>query len=122
MGRNKKLTVKEVVEALEQTHGLKTGAAEMLGVTFNTLERYVQDSPTAQMIVRFWRERRKDRAEYKLDEAIERGDPWAIMFTLKNAKGREYNDRLGLDLPENTNVTLSWRTLDDKENQEDQGD
>jgi hypothetical protein len=45
-------------------------------------------------VVEHWRKRRKDRAEYKLDEAIERGEAWAVMFTLKNAHDREYNDRV----------------------------
>jgi len=32
----------------------------------------------------------------KLDEAIARGEPWAIAFTLKNARDREYNDKIDL--------------------------
>ncbi len=93
----KKLTNTAVIEALRQAHGLKTGAAELLGVAFMTIERYIADSTEAQAIVTHWRKRRKDRAEYKLDEAIERGENWAIMFTLKNARDREYSDRLEVD-------------------------
>jgi hypothetical protein len=94
MARKKKLTNDEVIEALKQSHGLKTGAAEILAVSFPTIERYIADSDEAQAIVNHYRIRRKDRAEYKLDEAIERGESWSIMFTLKNAKDREYSDRV----------------------------
>ena len=89
-----KLTSEQVVEALKNAHGLKTGAAELLGVSFPTIERYIARSQAAQDEIDRWRKRRKDRAEYKLDEAIERGESWAIMFTLKNAKDREYSDRV----------------------------
>ena len=94
MGRSKKLKEQEVIEALKQSHGLKTGAAEILGVHFTTIERYIADSEEARGIVEHWRIRRRDRAEYKLDEAIERAESWAIMFTLKNAKDREYSERV----------------------------
>jgi hypothetical protein len=96
MARPKKLKPEEVVEALKQSHGLKTGAAEILGVAYNTLDAYSRESDEAQAIVNHYRIRRKDRAEYKLDEAIERGESWAVMFTLKNAKDREYSDKIDI--------------------------
>lgn len=90
MPRKKKLQPKEVIDALRKAHGMKTGAAELLGVSFPTIERYIAESKTAQEIIEFWRIRRTDRAEYKLDEAIERGDAWAIAMTLKDHRsGRE---------------------------------
>jgi hypothetical protein len=97
MARPKKLKEIEVVEALRQSHGLKTGAAEILGVAYNTLDAYTRESAEAQATIEHWRLRRKDRAEYKLDEAIERGESWAIMFTLKNARDKEYSDRVDLN-------------------------
>jgi hypothetical protein len=107
-GRKKKLTEEQVVNALRQAHGLKTGAAELLAVKFDTLEKYIQASAEAQEIVDHWRKRRKDRAEFKLDEAIERGESWAIMFCLKNAKDREYSDRVDHTL----DVTLEVEGLE----------
>lgn len=95
MGRKKKLKRSEVTEALQRSHGLKTGACELLGVSFPTLERYIAEDTEAQEIVRFWRDRRTDRAEYKLDEAIERGEAWAVALALKNSragKERGYGD------------------------------
>ncbi len=85
-GRKKKLKPSEVIEALRNSHGLKTGAAEILGVSFPTIERYIAESPEAQEIIDHWHNRRVDRAEYKLDEAIERGEAWALALVLKDSK------------------------------------
>lgn len=81
---NKKLTVDEVRTALEQARGLKTLAADALGVTFNTIERYIKGSVMLQDTVTTARRKRTEMAKSKLDEAIMRGESWAIMFTLKN--------------------------------------
>jgi hypothetical protein len=79
----KKLTVEQVAAALEQSHGLKTPAADLLGVKFDTLERYVKASPTLQAKISAMRHKRTDRAKIGLDAAIERGESWAIIFTLR---------------------------------------
>jgi hypothetical protein len=96
MARPHKFTKEQVIDALKKAHGLKTGAAELLGCSFPAIDKYCQRYPDAQAVVDHWRKRRKDRAEYKLDEAIERGEPWALMFTLKNARDREYSERLSI--------------------------
>lgn len=83
-----------MVQALQNAHGLKTGAAELLACSFTTVDKFCNQHAECQAVVDHWKKRRKDRAEYKLDEAIDRGESWAIMFTLKNARDREYNDRL----------------------------
>lgn len=89
-GRKKKYQPDQVIQALRDAHGLKTGACEILGCNFDTLQRYVEELPEAQEVVMHWRRRRVDRAEYKLDEAIERGEAWAIALTLKGHKdGRQ---------------------------------
>jgi hypothetical protein len=97
MGRKQKVPQKEIIEALQRSHGLKTGAAEFLGVSFPTIDSYCNKYPKAQAVVDHWHKRRRDRAEYKLDEAIEAGEGWAIMFTLKNARDREYNERVDMN-------------------------
>jgi hypothetical protein len=79
-----------------------------LGVHFTTIERYIADSQAARDVVEHWRIRRKDRAEYKLDEAIERGESWAIMFTLKNAKDKEYSDRVDVSQSGITKVVIEY--------------
>lgn len=84
MGRIKKLTIDEVTKALTDAHGLKTYAADALGVTYNTLMRYVDASQTAQDIIKSMQHKRSDVAKSKLDEAISRGESWAILYALKN--------------------------------------
>lgn len=112
MARPKKLKVEEVVEALKQSHGLKTGAAEILGVAYNTLDTYSRESDEAQAIIEHYRIRRKDRAEYKLDEAIERGESWAVMFTLKGARDREYGERMDIT---SGGKRLGWKEFIDSD-------
>jgi hypothetical protein len=80
----KKLTIEQVLTALEQAHGLKTNAAELLGVAFTTIERYIAESPKAQEMIKAMRHKRTDMAKLKLDESIMKGESWAVMFTLKN--------------------------------------
>lgn len=90
MARPKKLKEQEVIDALKQSHGLKTGAAEILGVAYNTIDAYVAESDEAKAVIEHYRIRRTDRAQYKLDEAIERGEAWAVALQLKDSKsGKE---------------------------------
>lgn len=86
-GRKPKITKEQLLEALKNSHGLKTGAAELLGVAYNTIDRHVAKSEEAQEIIDHYRIRRTDRAEYKLDEAIERGEAWAVALVLKDHRG-----------------------------------
>ena len=85
-GRPKKLTVDEVKTALENARGLTTLAADSLGVTYNTIMRYVNASETLKDVIYAARHKRTHMAKSKLDEAIMRGESWAVMFTLKNKK------------------------------------
>lgn len=80
----KKLTNEEVRIALENARGLKTLAADALGVSFPTIERYIKASVMLQETVQTARRKRTEMAKSKLDEAIMRGESWAVMFTLKN--------------------------------------
>ena len=81
---NKKLTTDQVRIALENARGLKTLAADALGVSFPTIERYIKASIMLQDTVTTARRKRTEMAKSKLDEAIMKGEGWAIMFTLKN--------------------------------------
>lgn len=90
----RKWKVAEVAEVLNQTAGTIALAAERLGAADMTIRKYVKESPTLQTIVAHYRERRVDKAEIKLEEAIARGEPWAIALTLKTlGKGRGYVER-----------------------------
>lgn len=94
--RKKKVSKKKIMEAVVNSHGLKVATCELLGIARPTLDRYIAADPEIEEAIFSQRVRWKDRAEYKLHEAIERGESWAIMFTLKNAKDREYSDRMDI--------------------------
>jgi hypothetical protein len=84
-----KRTKEEVIKAIIDYGGRKTAVCEVLVIARATLERYLLD-PKIQEALDFALSRRIDRAEHKLDEAVERGESWAIMLTLKDSKrGKE---------------------------------
>lgn len=97
-GRRDKLTKDKFLDALKKAHGLKTGAADILGVVYNTVDRYCKKyAKEADEIIAQWDIRRTERAIYKLDEAIERGDSWAVGLQVKQSKeGRKrgYGDSI----------------------------
>lgn len=84
MGRQKKLHIDEVIQALIDAHGLVTHAADSLNVDYKTIRRYIEESDKAQTIIKAQQHKRSDMAKFKLDEAIMRGEQWAVTFALKN--------------------------------------
>lgn len=108
MGAPQKYTIAEIEAALRKTLGAITLASEQLGASYNTIKRYVDKSPTLQSLIAHYRERRVDKAELKLEEAIGNGEPWAIALTLKTlGKKRGYVERIEQDLnPDNKPVII----------------
>ena len=96
MGAPKKLTIEQVRQALTENRGLKALSAESLGVVYNTLMKYVNRDATCQKIIEHTRQKRRDKAEFKLDEAIEKGEAWAIAMTLKADPERGYSDKIDI--------------------------
>ena len=76
-------TAGEVVEALEQSHGLITHAAALLGCSRGTVLNYVQRYPTVAETLEWKRREIVDLAMAALIDAVEAGAPWAILFTLR---------------------------------------
>jgi hypothetical protein len=98
-GRKKKLSEKDVLASLEKTHGLISLAALDLGVAYNTLASFIRQSEGARALIESNQVRRVDAAEYKLDAAIERGEPWAVALVLKGSragKSRGYWDSVAI--------------------------
>ena len=102
----------EVIKAIQDAHGQKTGVCELLGISRPTLDRYLQDAEIAEAFG-FQKARRTDRAEYQLDLAIERGEAWAIQFALKNAKDREYSDRFEIENKGGVKVLVEYADNND---------
>lgn len=94
MANGNGLTVEKLAPVLEATRGNMAAAARRLGYTRAHVSKFVQDHPTLHEIVNQAREARVDYAESKLDEAINKGEAWAICFTLKTlGKSRGYVER-----------------------------
>ena len=84
-----KVSDEQLLEAIRVTHGKWTGICEMLGINRSTLARYAK-RPLIAEALEFAHARVIDRAEYRLMEAIERGESWAIQLALKDSKrGKE---------------------------------
>lgn len=84
-----KVSKTKLLEAIAKARGMKTGICELLGISRPTLDRYLLE-PDVLEAFEFAQERDFDRAEYKLSEAIEKGEAWAIQLKLKDHKrGKE---------------------------------
>ena len=68
---------------LTKLKGNVTAVATAYGCTRWNVYKHIDRSPYLQYIFEDARERRLDTAEAKLDEAIERGEPWAIALILR---------------------------------------
>jgi hypothetical protein len=95
MARTKEFTEAQVKDALTKTHGTIHVAAQVLGCSHRTVQRYLARFPNLAELADDFREMRVDRAELKLEDAVERGEPWAIVLTLKTlGRSRGYTERI----------------------------
>jgi hypothetical protein len=83
----------EVISALKATDGMLTYSAMILGVSYNTLRKYVQGNAKVQEVLYEIEEHALDIAETNLQQIAEGGDLKAIIFFLKNkGKRRGFGD------------------------------
>ncbi len=80
----------EVIEALEETRGLITFAAARLGCSRATIHNYAARYPTVKDTIHWQRREITDAAMAQLWDAVERGEPWAILYTLRTFGGPEW--------------------------------
>jgi len=85
-------SVGEVVSALEQSHGLITIAAASLGCSRATIHNYARRYPTVADTLYWQRRELTDIAMHALWQAVERGDTWAVIFTLRTFGGPEWSE------------------------------
>lgn len=109
-----KLTVEQVIQALEKHQGLAALAAHSLGVTMQTVYNYRDRYPTIAARMKELRERRTDRVELALYDKINAGDTASIIFYLKTqAKDRGYVERQEVTGADGGAVLVKW---DDENN------
>lgn len=82
MPSNKKYTKEEVLAAVARQCGRLFLVARELQVTYHTIRNYMIAWPEIREAVKDAKGRRLDRAECKLDKAVQNGEPWAIRFLL----------------------------------------
>lgn len=89
-----KFTPEEVSRAVRECHGLLYMTAERLGCDPSTVRRYADRHKSVQEAFAERRGWRVDRAECRLHEAVEKGEAYAVCFTLKTqGKSRGYIER-----------------------------
>lgn len=94
-------TAARIIKALHESKGLLTDAAQLAGVCYRTVNRYVADYPSVKQAAQEAHERMVDFAESKLYEKIAAGDNACIIFFLKcQAKDRGYVERQEVSGPD----------------------
>jgi hypothetical protein len=88
-------TQEQVTTALEQSKGMVTVAARLLGCVPNTVQAYIDRYPQVAEARAQQREGMTDVAELALYKAIQSGEAWAVCFYLKTqGKSRGYVERV----------------------------
>lgn len=92
--KKREQTAARVIKAVKESSGLLTVAAQISGLGYRTVCRYVAEYPSCQAAVREAKEKMLDFAEGKLVGKIKAGDDTAIIFYLKTqGKARGYVER-----------------------------
>jgi molybdenum-dependent DNA-binding transcriptional regulator ModE len=87
-------TAKQIIQALEETKGMKTLAAKKLGCSYNTVQRYINEYPTVKEAYEQAHNTMGDAVELKLYDKAMSGDTTAMIFMLKTKfKSRGYVER-----------------------------
>ncbi len=87
-------TKEAVIAAVEKRKGKLYLAAADLAITTQTLRNYAKRWPAVQEAIHEAKGKLVDIAEDKLADAVERGEAWAVCFTLKTqGKDRGYSER-----------------------------
>jgi len=118
--RARKLTLqpKDYIRAIVRTGGFITKAAELLGVTYQSVQDKIKDWPEVKEAYEFVIEKRFDMTESKLFQAIANGEPWAVMFFLRyKGRKRGYMEKAQVDvkgeMKNKTEIDLSQITTED---------
>lgn len=95
MARPEKYTQQQMIDALKFGQGFVTHAADRLGCSYNTMERYVDKYPAVKRAKKDAAERTLDNVELRLLKAVNADDLTAIIFYLKTqGKRRGYTERV----------------------------
>ena len=91
-----RFTVAQVVDSLNESKGMVYLAAKVLGCCPNTVYNYAERHPKVKEAIATQQGERLDAAELALLAAVEKGEAWAVCFTLKTlGKKRGFIERPG---------------------------
>jgi hypothetical protein len=94
MSRPRKYTAQQVIAALKATKGTVYFAARLLGCDADTIQNYCKRFPTVMAAKKEHQAELVDLARLKLWDAVERGDMWAVLFTLRTlGKDQGFSER-----------------------------
>ena len=89
----------EIGKLLSEMGGNISAVSRARNQERRSIYRRIEDSEYLQAIVDEAREVRLDTAERQLHEAVDRGEAWAVCFTLKTlGKSRGYTEKSELDI------------------------
>lgn len=118
MGRPAKFTQAQVAEALRETRGMVSLAADRLQCSQQSVRNYIERYPALTGVLADQRERMTDVAELKLAQAIQNGDAWAVCFYLKTqGKSRGYVERSEVTGAGGGPVALTITVVEDRHEQ-----
>jgi len=104
-GRPELYTDQFLIDALMACHGLVTKAAELIGCSASTIYDRMNKSPEVAAAITKMRDIRVDEAEFQLDLALKRGEPWATSLVLKTlGKSRGYVERTEISGKDGSNL------------------
>lgn len=109
MAKKNARTAKEVIKAIEKSRGYVTKAADILGVSRQSLYRYLKKFPTAQIALDDTREKRHEWVENKLIQQIDANVLTAIIFYLKTqGKHLGYVERQEIATPKDQPLQIEY--------------
>jgi hypothetical protein len=89
-----KIPLKKVLAAITECRGMVYLAAQKLGVNPRTIYNYRDSKPEVREAIQTARGQFVDTCELALEEAVLRGEGWAVCFTLKTlGKDRGYVEK-----------------------------
>lgn len=111
--KQERYTADQVAAALLRSKGLITVAAQQLGCAPVTVRQYINKYATVAAALKEAREGILDMTEARLYQAANEGEPWAVVFILKNiGKDRGYVERQQVENSGEMTVRVVYGTDD----------
>ncbi|MFT6075146.1 MAG: hypothetical protein ACJAZ1_002071 [Yoonia sp.] len=112
-GPTPKLNPDAVIAALDAVGGIKTAAAEMLGVARSTLYLFIAANPDVEKTIAEIEEKIVDLAEGKMLTSLKAGDGQMIRWFLeRKGRSRGYSTRNEITGPDGGAVVVESPTFD----------